>query len=390
MSSNGPLRRHYSPLQLRYFARNGIVAVIGFLVLSSYDRSIDDVSALIPNIFHSWRKYHRPISTNNMDLNMVQCNTSNLTHHNTTTNPDDTIVPGNQSAHIGTGDRLSPPYNTNDRPERGKLLPHTPNASELYDAYKSIQSEYQTKAFQDTNQWRVLNTDDDVVVSILHHPTDPTCPYVKMEGTIPVPVQQCWNFLGVERWDKNMPKMDPFYEGVTIYGEYNLSMPVISQHQKRMPGSNLFYGTKNDDETITESSQKLQRHPLTGSPTASKNNRIRMILCRKRMSRIITFGKRDLVFLSCTESVPLPDGTLVSGTVSVQTPRIPRIPGYTRAFQDSIAFYKPIRNNTETYVVLSHDIIIFYVVVIHCSLLKSWLVSILFSLDRELSWKSAR
>jgi hypothetical protein len=45
----------------------------------------------------------------------------------------------------------------------------------------------------------------------------------------------------------------------------------------------------------------------------------------------------------------LPDGTWVSGSVSVQTDQwLPREAGYTRAFQDSIAFYKPLNGNTET------------------------------------------
>lgn len=78
------------------------------------------------------------------------------------------------------------------------------------------------------------------------------------------------------------------------------------------------------------------------------DNVIRMLLCRKRMKRILAFGKRDLVFLSVTEDEPLEDGTWVSGTVSVRTSAIPRQPHYTRAFQDSIAFYKPIRGGTAT------------------------------------------
>lgn len=69
-----------------------------------------------------------------------------------------------------------------------------------------------------------------------------------------------------------------------------------------------------------------------------------MILARKRTDRILAFGKRDFVFLSVTDE-PLADGTWVSGTVSVQTPKLPRQEGYVRAFQDSIAFYKPISEN---------------------------------------------
>ena len=69
-----------------------------------------------------------------------------------------------------------------------------------------------------------------------------------------------------------------------------------------------------------------------------------MILCRKRMKRIGVYGKRDLVFLSVSDK-PLEDGTFCSGTVSVVTDDVPRQDGYTRAFQDSIAFYKPLSSN---------------------------------------------
>lgn len=92
-----------------------------------------------------------------------------------------------------------------------------------------------------------------------------------------------------------MPKMDPFYEGVELHGEFVYK-------------------------------------------------KVHMILARKRTSRILTFGKRDFVFLSVTDE-PLEDGTWVSGTVSVETPKIPRQKSYVRAFQDSIAFYKAISAN---------------------------------------------
>lgn len=66
-----------------------------------------------------------------------------------------------------------------------------------------------------------------------------------------------------------------------------------------------------------------------------------MILVRKRTQRLLAFGKRDFSFLSVSD-LPLSDGTWVSGTVSVETPDVPRESGYTRGFQDSIAFYKPV------------------------------------------------
>jgi hypothetical protein len=98
-----------------------------------------------------------------------------------------------------------------------------------------------------------------------------------------------------------------------------------------------------------------------------------MILARKRTKRILAFGKREFVFVSVTGDKPLDDGTWVSGTVSVElnetetnnegerddddddkdtssssssSSLLPTLPhrnkSYTRAFQDSIAFYKPI------------------------------------------------
>jgi hypothetical protein len=98
----------------------------------------------------------------------------------------------------------------------------------------------------------------------------------------------------------------------------------------------------------------------------SNDSTIHMILARKRTKRILAFGKREFVFVSVTGDKPLDDGTWVSGTVSVEfnetksksdnegddenendttttTTSLPyRNKSYTRAFQDSIAFYKPI------------------------------------------------
>ena len=54
-----------------------------------------------------------------------------------------------------------------------------------------------------------------------------------------------------------------------------------------------------------------------------------------------------MVFLSVQDH-PLEDGTWVSGSVSVRTPAIPRQKGYVRAFQDSVAFYTPLDDNTKT------------------------------------------
>ena len=192
---------------------------------------------------------------------------------------------------------------------RGKVLTPGPlHMDDLYQAYREIQTSYQNKTLGASNDWKVLNVKDGVEVAILEHEGDPTCPYVRMRATLPVPVQDCWDFLRVDNWDRTMPLMDPFYEGVSVHGNFT--------------------------------------HPA-----------VDMLLCRKRMTRIFTFGKRDLVFLSVTEKEPLEDGTWVSGTVSVHTDSLPRQPGYTRAFQDSVAFYKPTdQNHTDLTIVCRIDL----------------------------------
>jgi hypothetical protein len=183
-------------------------------------------------------------------------------------------------------------------PERGKLVASPIDPADLFEAYRDIQRGYYSKAFGRENEWKTLHEKDGVEVSLLEHPDDPTCPYVRMKGLFPVSVKECWDFLRVSNWERSMPKMDPFYEGVSVHGEYN--------HQQ-----------------------------------------VNMIVCRKRTKRILAFGKRDLVFVSVQDE-PLEDGTWVSGSMSVRTDLLPRHPGYTRAFQDSIAFYKPVEGNTMT------------------------------------------
>ncbi|KAL7531371.1 hypothetical protein ACHAXR_004003, partial [Thalassiosira sp. AJA248-18] len=98
------------------------------------------------------------------------------------------------------------------------------------------------------------------------------------------------DYLDLKNWETSMPKMDPFYEGVTVLGDY-------------------------------------------------KHKGINMKLARKTIKRIGIFGKRDLTFVSVSDH-PRGDGAWVSGTVSVTTEEIPRKKGYVRAYQDSIAFYE--------------------------------------------------
>jgi hypothetical protein len=104
-----------------------------------------------------------------------------------------------------------------------------------------------------------------------------------------------------------MHKIDPFYENVKIFGSYT-------------------------------------------------RGRVEIILARKQMKKLLAFGKRDVVFISVSD-LPLDDGTWVSGSVSVVTPTIPRVNGYTRAYQDSIAYYKPLsKDATEVTIVCRIDL----------------------------------
>ncbi|VEU34309.1 unnamed protein product [Pseudo-nitzschia multistriata] len=243
--------------------------------------------------------------------------------------------------------------NNSNCKQRGKMLKERFDEHDLLRAYQEIKAEYQEKAFggscdatdgsqsigkgqEEPPQWRVLatvnpnkgkntNTEHDdelIVVSMLEHPSDPLCPYVKMETVIPVPVEKCWNFLSLDRWDETMPRMDPFYEGLDVYGEYAVASGSGGE------------GDKSDHD-------------------AARCQLVRMILARKRTKRILAFGKREFVFVS-VEDTPLQDGTWVSGTVSVQVDEsslkspLKRNKSYTRAFQDSIAFYKPLPSRAAT------------------------------------------
>lgn len=104
---------------------------------------------------------------------------------------------------------------------RGKHIGSSFTTSrDLYNAYKDIESTYYQAAFAQSAQhtWKVLAQNDGVEVALMEHPIDASCPYVRMKAEINVPVKDCWNFLALENWHKTMPKMDPFYEGVELYG----------------------------------------------------------------------------------------------------------------------------------------------------------------------------
>ena len=198
----------------------------------------------------------------------------------------DTITEDNLGASRSNGEGVE---------KRGMVLTDPLNVDDMYEAYRRIRANYYNKT-RSLTSWKVLNVKDGVEVAILEHEDYLGCPYVRMQALIPVPVKECWDFLRVENWDWSMPKMDHYDEGVSVHGNFS--------------------------------------HPAVG-----------VLLCRKRTKRIFAFGKRDLVFLSVTENGPLADGTLVSGTISLHVSELSRQPGYTRAFQDSVAFYKPIDGN---------------------------------------------
>jgi hypothetical protein len=257
--------------------------------------------------------------------------------------------------------------------QRGKVLADDFNERDLLQAYREIQSEYRQKAFNRPNDWRILSKlnpnkdktrkDEIIQVSIMAHPSDPLCPYVKMEAVLPVSVQDCWNFLLLDRWDETMPKMDPFYEGVDIFGEFVVNDDGTSARQQQQQQQQQQQSNKNDQSPVKasvlhprlpfgllaapKSSPRIRQsnNPISAGGAAVGNENakgIHMILARKRTKRILTFGKREFVFISVKDE-PLEDGTWVSGTVSVHSPiKIPRTKAYTRAFQDSIAFYKPL------------------------------------------------
>jgi hypothetical protein len=313
-----------------------LLVTVGLLLLCL---QLTDAGAFFPP--RHQREQWAKSTSNTLDGTINNTTASTLLAVAASSHPETTGKPNSSS-----GDARD----STSRPERGKFLPDIANEQDLYDAYTEIQSDYETKAFA-SRDWQVLNTKHNVTVSILQHPDDPTCPYVKMQGTIPVPVDSCWNFLRVSDWDRNMPKMDPFYEGVQVHGEYELSVSDPHPRRHPQPSRQLAYPAASTSSQAVHASTLGGSSATDGSTLSSRVHRtVRMILCRKRMKRLLAFGKRDLVFLSVTEDEPLADGTRVSGTVSVRTNLLPRVPGYTRAFQDSIAFYKPVQNGTATYV----------------------------------------
>merc|ERR1712238_325266 len=107
-----------------------------------------------------------------------------------------------------------------------------------------------------------IDEDDEMItVSMLEHPSDPLCPYVKMTAILPISVKKCWDFLSLDKWDETMPTMDPFYDKLDIYGEYNV---------------NDLNEIENENENKRK--HKVKRKKNQDNSNSNSNNIIRMIL----------------------------------------------------------------------------------------------------------------
>lgn len=154
----------------------------------------------------------------------------------------------NSSHHTCTNETAISRDETNgSKPSRGYHLPEEFQPDDLFQAYTNLRDDYR-RVSSSNDGWKLLADRDGVQVSMMSHPGDPLCPYVRMKSVFPTPVEDCWNFLKVSNWDYSMPKMDPFYEGVDCFQELD-------------------------------------------------HKGLHLILCRKRTKRILAFAKRDLVFL---------------------------------------------------------------------------------------------
>lgn len=128
--------------------------------------------------------------------------------------------------------------------------------------------------------------------------------------------------------------MDPFYEGLDIVTVYSDAKPKTMKKDKQKRMSTLFGRTNKKKKKKSDNS-------------VSPPEKIEITLARKKTKRILTFGKRDFTFVQVSD-LPLDDGTWVSGTVSIISDEIPRAKQYTRAFQDSVAFYEELSVSSTT------------------------------------------
>ena len=100
--------------------------------------------------------------------------------------------------------------------ERGAFLPAASSkqegiAQDMFQVYQTIKEDYQNRAFHPSqlHKWKVLNQKNKAKVSLLEHDSDPTCPYVKLEATIPASVATCWDFLSIQHWNESARRFTP-------------------------------------------------------------------------------------------------------------------------------------------------------------------------------------
>jgi hypothetical protein len=66
---------------------------------------------------------------------------------------------------------------------------------QLAEAYRSIKSEYAALALHpaSASRWRVIRSHPDgSEVSLLDHPDDPSCPYVRITSVMPGTIRDVW------------------------------------------------------------------------------------------------------------------------------------------------------------------------------------------------------
>lgn len=186
-------------------------------------------------------------------------------------------------------------------PYRGKVIQDGESNEEIYRQYQDKLQEYREMAFSTKSDWNVLKrTKDGIEIATFSPGDDKDCPYIRMRATMPTSASSLYNFMSFANWKIFMPIINPFYHGINVENEF------------------MVQGKK-------------------------------LILARKRSTSILGFGRRDFSLLAVISDVgSRDDETLVSGTISVIAPQlIPRYPGFTRAFQDMVCFYKPVGRHSD-------------------------------------------
>jgi hypothetical protein len=183
---------------------------------------------------------------------------------------------------------------------RGHVIQLDDTNETIHRHYMKILRDYKDTAFS-SREWEVLKkTKDGIEIAISFSGNDPDCPYIRMRAVMPSSAQSLFNFMGFSNWKTFMPIINPFYEGMAVMNEMTV------------------------------------------------DNK-RLVVARKHSTSIFGFGKRDFSILADASGSPMMDGdVLVSGTISVISPhQIPRYRGFTRAYQDLVCFYRPLKRTQE-------------------------------------------